>query len=121
MIWIAQREGGEPQGYDIIVTRTDKEKVDRNDVEIQIEVVGGGEVEWVKIYVDGAEKEKLTGKAPYKKTLFLETGSHAVGARAKFKNDDKEYEANEIRIGVKVPWDYMPPTPAPSPTPTPTP
>ncbi|OGY15556.1 MAG: hypothetical protein A2784_01120 [Candidatus Chisholmbacteria bacterium RIFCSPHIGHO2_01_FULL_48_12] len=104
-----------------VVKPTDKEKVDSNDVEIQIEVVGGGEVEWVKIYVDGAEKEKLTGKAPYKKTLFLETGSHAVGARAKFKNDDKEYEANEIRIGVKVPWDYMPPTPAPSPTPTPTP
>jgi membrane peptidoglycan carboxypeptidase len=101
----------------------DKEKVESNDVEIQIEVIGdgspAGEIDWVKIYVDGAEKEKLTGKAPYKKTLFLETGSHAVGARAKFKNDDKEYGANEIRIGVKVPWDYAPPTPAPSPTPTP--
>lgn len=116
------------QNESILVKMTkpgDKEKVDSNDVEVEVAVVGnspsGGDIEWVKIYVDGAEKEKLTGKAPYKKTLFLETGPHTVGARAKFKNDDKEYGANEIKIGVKVAWDYVPPTPTPSPTPTPTP
>lgn len=101
-----------------VVKPGDKEKVESNDVEVQIDVIGGGEIDWVKMYVDGAEKEKLTGKAPYKKTIFLETGPHTVGARAKFKNDDKEYGASEIKIGVKVPWDY---SPAASPTPSPTP
>lgn len=102
-----------------VVKPVDKEKLESNDVEVEIEVIGEKDIEWVKIFTDGAEKEKLTGKAPYKKTLFLETGPHMLGARAKFKNDDKEYGANEVKIGVKVPWDYVPPTPTPSPTPTP--
>ena len=98
-----------------------KEKLDSNDVEVQIDVVAPADkaIEWVKIYVDGVEKEKFVNK-PYSSKFFLETGPHTVGARAKFKNDDKEYGADEIKIGVKVPWDYVPATPTPSPTPTPT-
>ena len=100
-----------------VVKPADKERVESNTVNIEIEVVGGrSAVEWVKIYVDGAEKEKLVGK-PYTTQLTLETGSHTVGARAKFKDDSQEYGANEVRIGVKAAWDAVPAGPSPTLTP----
>ena len=49
------------------------DKVNNNNVEVKVKTITNEEIEWVKIYVDGEEREKLNEK-PYETTLILEDG-----------------------------------------------
>lgn len=108
------------QNEDLVVTITDpgdKSRIDNNDVEVKVKVAANELVEWVKVYVDGVEKERLT-LSPYKTTLTLTTGSHTLKARARIRNG-QERDSSEVRIGVKVEWNVAPsPSPSVSPSPS---
>jgi len=91
---------------DLVVSITspgDKSKVDNNDVEIKITAVAADEIEWVKIYVNGEERETLT-EAEYKSTLTLEKGQYTLKARARAKNGE-ERDSDQVQIGVKEDWE----------------
>ncbi len=89
-----------------------------NDVTVKMSVAANDAVEWVKIYVDGQEKEKLTS-SPYKTTLTLGSGVHTFKARARAKNG-QERDSSEVKIGVNVPWNSeASPLPSSSPASTP--
>lgn len=99
----------------------DKERIESNEFEIEIEAVSAEEIERVKIYVDDDFKKNLTSR-PFKSKLSLDDGVYELKAEAIDKKDNKG-EA-KIKIGVKRDWDWQPeppPSPSPSPSPSPTP
>jgi 1A family penicillin-binding protein len=99
----------------------DKQQINTNDVEIEIEAVANSNINKVELYADGDKKETFSDK-PYRTTLVLGNGVHTLKAQAW---DDKNNNSQvEIKIGVNQAVDSGPspnssPPPSPSPTPTP--
>lgn len=91
-------------------------KIDSSDVTIRVDVIGGGDVEWVKIYIDNSEWETFSSKQVRTTWNNASTGVHELKAKVRTK-DGKESDTS-IKIGVKVDPNA---SPSPSPTPTPTP
>lgn len=94
-----------------------------NRFQIKIEPVSVNEIIKIQIYVNGQQVEAITS-SPYERDLNLSDGTQTIKVRV----DDNKGNSGEkeIKIGVNVPWDYVPPTPTPTlipeiPTPTPTP
>lgn len=96
----------------------DKERIDSQDVKVRIRVTTEGDLEFVKLYVDGKEVESF-GSRTVETTLKLSDGTHVLKSVA--RNKSGKEGASEVKIGVNKPWDYVPASPTPSPTPTPTP
>lgn len=86
-----------------ITSPGDKSRINSNDVEVTVKVAASGDVDWVKIFVDGEEREKLN-ESPFKTTLTLEDGSYTLQARARQENGE-ERDSGEVRIGVNQDWD----------------
>ncbi len=95
----------------------------RNEFKVRVRPLSVNEIDWVKIYVNGEEKQTLE-RSPYEIRLVLPDGTYKV--RAKTRDlAGKEAEA-EVRIGVNVNWDWVPnssleitPTPTPPLSPSP--
>ena len=86
-----------------ITSPSDKSRIDDSDIEVKVKAVANGDIDWIKIFVDGEELEKLTD-SPYKTTLTLEDGTHTIKARAR-QEDGEERDSGEVRIGINVDWD----------------
>ena len=110
------------EGDEVVVSfrkPEDHERVDNNEVEIEIEAVGNKDIDRVEVYIDGDKKETFTSK-PYKKTFVLTDGSHSIKAKAIDKEDHSG--EREIKIGVNKDWDWEEePEESPSPEPSPSP
>jgi membrane carboxypeptidase/penicillin-binding protein PbpC len=105
---------------DVVVRITqpgDKSKLDNNTFEVKMEAFAPDDIDWVKLYVDGDEVKKLTGK-PFKTEINLDDGAYTLRAKARDEGG-REGWSDEVRIGVKKDWDYEEPTPSPTPTATP--
>lgn len=111
-------EGGEKM---VVRVRSpsDREKLDTNDVFMDVEVFSDSTVEWVKIIVDGVVRDTLNDK-PFRTTMYLDDGRYTLKFRAR-NSEGREAESGEVRIGVNVAWEAPSPTPTPSPSPTPIP
>jgi membrane carboxypeptidase/penicillin-binding protein len=83
-----------------------------NRFQIKIEPVSVNEIIKIQIFVDGQPVETITS-SPYERDLNLADGVHSIKVRVE---DNKGNSGEkEIKIGVNVPWDYLPPTPTPTP------
>ncbi|MGI6278525.1 MAG: transglycosylase domain-containing protein [Patescibacteria group bacterium] len=83
-----------------------------NEFKVRVRPLSVNDIDWVKIYVDGQEKQTLT-KDPWEVRLVLSDGPYKIKAKMR-DSAGKEAEA-EVRIGVNVDWDWEP-----EPTATPT-
>lgn len=97
------------------------QQIDSNDVPVRLRVTTGEQVDWLRLYVDGSQKESTGGKE-INKTLVLSQGVYELMGKVRLKNGQES--ETRIKIGVKTDPNATPsptPTPTPSPTPTPTP
>jgi 1A family penicillin-binding protein len=97
----------------------DHQELSTNEVRVRAEAISNDEVRKVEIFVDDEKKETMTEK-PYEKVIYMKDGPHTIKVRAE---DSKDKSGDtEIKIGVNVPWDWLPsPTPSLTPSPAPTP
>lgn len=112
------------EGGDEMVVRVqkpeDKQRIDSNEISMEVEVYSNSEVDWVKIIVDNSVRDTLYNK-PFKTTMFLENGRHTLKFKARNKSG-READSGEVRIGVNSDWqEEEEPSPTPTLTPTPTP
>ncbi len=111
------------EGGDDLVVRVnkpkDKERIDSNDVTLEIEVFSDSSISWVKVLVDGIVRDTLETK-PFRTTMFIENGQHTLKFRAR-NSAGKEADSGELKIGVNADWEEVTPTPTNAPSPTPTP
>lgn len=86
-----------------------------NTFTLRIEPILINEIVKIEILVDDNLKETFSS-TPYERDLNLEDGTHLIKVRV---HDNKGgLGEREIKIGVNVPWDYVPVTPTPLPSPT---
>jgi len=99
----------------------DKEQINSNDLEIEIEAVGNSNITKVELLADGNLQETFTSK-PFRKTLNLSDGVHTLKAKA--WDDRGNSGERQISIGVNQPVDNQPspsPSAVPSDSPAPSP
>jgi len=90
------------------------QQLDSNEVQVRLKATTGEEIEWLKLYIDSAEKESVTGKE-ISKTYVLSQGVYELMGKVRTKSG-KEAETR-IKIGVKTD-PTVTPTPSPSPSPS---
>ncbi len=110
----------------------DKERIDNNEVEVDIRAVANKDIKKVELFVDGELKETFNSK-PFRVKIVLSDGSHTL--RTKAYDEEGNNGEREIKIGVNKDWDWseepspslspspspeLSPSPSPSPTPSPT-
>ena len=86
---------------------------------VKIETLSIWEIVLVEIFINDEKRASITG-LPYERDFTLPSGTYAVKAKV-FDSKGNKGE-KEIKIGVNVPWDWLPsPTPILTPTPLATP
>ncbi|MBI4058143.1 hypothetical protein HY408_00080 [Candidatus Gottesmanbacteria bacterium] len=95
----------------------DKKQYDDHDVKVSANAFSLNSIKEIIVYIDDQEYDK-TSSDRYSNVLNLNKGPHSIRVVAR-DNQGKE-ASQEVRIGVKVPWDFNPsPTPKASPKATP--
>lgn len=111
--------GAEDKVSVLIKEPKNETRYDDHDVDVWGEAFSNKEIKKLELYVDGNLKKAIDGNS-YHEKINLDTGAHKV----KFKgidSDGRVGESDEVKIGVGVNWDFVPPTPEPLATPTPVP
>lgn len=93
----------------------DRATVGSNEVKVVVNTTSLNKITEVKLWVDGTEV-KTWNERPFETTIHLNDGSHTLKARAQDK--DGANGEREIKIGVKVAWDWSPSPTAVPVTPT---
>lgn len=94
---------------------SDKQRIDNNNVEIEVRASAVNNIERIEIYIDGILRETSSGNS-INKTISLENGVRLIKAKAT-ASGGKTGEA-EITIGINTDPNFISPTPV-SLTPTP--
>lgn len=99
-----ETSSGQSQGVTVTIEKpNDHQQLDDHDVRIEATAVSIEEVKRLEIEVDGVFLKSSEG-SKISEVINLDTGSHRIKVRAKNIKDDSGEQ--EIRIGVKVPWDH---------------
>lgn len=93
-----------------------KEKLNNNTFEVRLRITTSKEIEWVKLYVDGSQRETFGSEKLVSTTITLDNNK-AYELKGVVRTRDGEEKESAIRIGVGVEWDYAP-SPSPSPSPS---
>jgi 1A family penicillin-binding protein len=102
-----------------LIAPADQAQLESNEVEVKAEAISIKKVAKIELYIDGALRESFEGDS-FDRIYTLPIGPHVIKVEA--IDEEGKRGAKDVRIGVKVPWDWAPsPTPTsipPSPTPT---
>ena len=79
---------------------SDKERINDNDVDVEISAASSKSIVKITLYVDGVEK-KIWEQSSVHEKVNLNNGSHKLKAKAR-DSDGKEAESSEITIGVNA-------------------
>jgi membrane carboxypeptidase/penicillin-binding protein PbpC len=97
------------------------EKINNNTFEVRLKTTTSKEIEWVKLYVDGSQRESFNGEKLVSTTITLDNNK-TYELKGVVRTKDGQEKDTTVRIGVGVEWDYQPsPSPSPSATPLPSP
>lgn len=87
-----------------------------NNFEVKIKTTSVKKITEVKLWINGEEK-KLWSERPFDTSIQLDNGLYTLKVKATDK--DGQSAEREIKIGVNLPWDWVPsPTPTVTPIPT---
>jgi len=96
------------------------EKLTNNTFEVRLRTTTSKEIEWVKLYVDGNQRESFNGDKLVSTTITVDNNkTHELKGVVRTK--DGQEKDTIVKIGVNVEWDYVAPTPTPTANPSPTP
>lgn len=98
----------------------DKEKLGSPTFEVRLRTTTSKEIEWVRLYVDGQQRESFAGEKLVSTTITLDDNK-TYELKGVVRTKDGQEKETRVRIGINVEWDYVAPTPTPSPTATPAP
>jgi 1A family penicillin-binding protein len=102
-------------GLDVqIINPKDRSRINETSVEFRFEITSEKEIDWVKLYLDGVEEAKFTGRPYTKKIENLNDGQHEVRVLARDTDGKESDRVHEF--GINEDWGA---TPTPTPTPTP--
>jgi len=95
------------------------DKLSNSTFEVRLRTTTSKEIEWVKLYVDGNQRETFGGEKLVSTTISVDDNkTHELKGVVRTK--DGEEKETIVRIGVNVEWDYNPaPSVSPSPSPSP--
>ncbi len=93
------------------------ERINSRTFEVRLRVTTSKEIEWIKLYVDGLQRESFAGEKLVSTTITVDQDKTYELKGVVHLKDGSEKDTT-VKIGVNVEWDY---TPSPSPTPMPTP
>ncbi|MBI3980702.1 transglycosylase domain-containing protein [Candidatus Microgenomates bacterium] len=101
-----------------IKSPSNETQYNENDIQVEASAVAKREVVKMEVFANGNLKETKAGNFLSAK-IHLDDGPYEI----KFKGTDSAGNSSEVsvRIGVKVPWNYVTSTPTPTNTPTLTP
>lgn len=95
------------------------EKLNNNTFEVRLRTTTSKEIEWVKLYVDGSQRESFGPEKLVSTTISLDNNkTHEL--KGVVRTTDGQEKDTTVRIGVGVEWDFVPspsPTVVPSSTP----
>lgn len=86
-----------------------------NRFTVKVEPISLNQISKVEIFIDGSLKETVTG-SPFERDFNLSDGTHIL--KVKVQDNQGNSGEREIKFGVNVPWDFVPPTSTPIPSPT---
>lgn len=89
------------------------QKFDGNEIDVRLTVVSSKEIEYLKLYLDGSERESTGGREINRK-FVLSPGVYEL--KGKVRTKDGEEKDTVIKVGVQTDPN---PTPTPSPSPSP--
>ena len=91
-------------------------RVEQNTFEVRLSVTTSKEIEWIKLYKNGAEIETFGASKQVTTNITLPDGTYELMGKVKTK--DGAETITSIKIGVKMAWDFVPsPTATASATP----
>lgn len=95
------------------------EKLTNNTFEVRLRTTTSKDIEWVRLYVDGTQRESFNGDKLVSTTITVDNNkTHELRGVVHLK--DGTEKDTTVKIGVNVDWDYAPsPTPSVSPSPSP--
>lgn len=85
-----------------ILRPSDKQRIDDNDVDIEIEAASNKQIVKISLFVDGKEKRVWEGTSKVTEKVNINNGSHKLRAKAR-DSEGREAESVEITIGVNAP------------------
>lgn len=91
----------------------DHEKLNSNTFEVRLRVTTSKEIEWIKLLVDGNQRETFGGEKLVSTTITVDDNkTHQLKGVVRTK-DGVEHDTT-VRIGVNVNWDFAAPSASPS-------
>jgi penicillin-binding protein 1C len=95
------------------------EKLTSNTFEVRLRTTTSKEIEWVKLYVNGQQRETFAGEKLVSTTITVDDNK-TYELKGVVRTKDGQEKDTIVKIGVNVEWDSAP-SPTPSPTPSPSP
>ncbi len=95
------------------------ERLSSNTFEVRLRVTTSKEIEWVKLFVNGSQRETFGGERVVSTTITVDDNQR-YELKGVVRTKDGQEKDTIVNIGVNVDWDSVPsPTPSPSPSPLP--
>ena len=95
------------------------EKLTNTTFEIRLRTTTSKDIEWVKLYVNGSQRESFGPEKLVSTTITLDD-KKTYELKGVVRTKDGQEKDTTVKIGINVDWDFAP-SPSPSPTPTATP
>lgn len=94
------------------------ERINNNTFEVRLRTTTSKEIEWVKLFVDGAEREKFNGDKLVTTTITL-SDNKPYELKGVVRTKDGQEKDTIVKIGVNTEWNATVASPSPSPSPSP--
>lgn len=93
------------------------ERINSRTFEIRLRTTTTKEIEWVKLYIDGSQRESFNGDKLVSTTITVDQDK-SYELKGVVRTKDGQEKDTTVRIGVNVDWDFSPsPTASASATP----
>lgn len=91
------------------------EKLNSNTFEVRLRTTTSKEIEWVKLYVNGEQRETFNGEKVVSTTITLDNNK-TYELKGVVRTKDGQEKDTILNIGVGVEWNFVTPTASPSAT-----
>jgi len=89
------------------------EKLNTNTFDVRLRTTTSKEIEWVKLYVNGVQRETFNGDKVVSTTITLDNNK-TYELKGVVRTKDGLEKDTTLNIGVGVEWDFVAPTASPS-------